>query len=141
MLDHENAEVAIADQADEELPELVALGAVEPGGRLVEQEEPGPPSERPGDLNETPLARGDLAAQTISQTGQADVVEQGVGDLLRLPMELADPTGQAELTQGIVAQVKGLGGQLPSSNGRCEGQLFEARPWTSKPGRRNGDGR
>lgn len=63
------------DRADEQL----TGGQVEPGGRLVEQEELGVGDERPRDQDPLPLARRAVAERPAGQLGAADELEQRPG--------------------------------------------------------------
>jgi hypothetical protein len=42
VLDHEDRDVALVAQPRDQLGDLVRLGGIHPGGRLVEQQQPGP---------------------------------------------------------------------------------------------------
>src|SRR5438270_12418775 len=65
VLHHEDPEVAVLDEADEQLGELGALGGVEARRRLVEEQEVGSPGQRPGQLDEAALAGRDLRRQPV----------------------------------------------------------------------------
>src|SRR5437899_5192679 len=79
VLHHEDAEVALGDEADEQLGELGALGGVEARRRLVEQEELRPPGQRPGQLHQAALAGGDLRRQPVVDRAEPRLLDELVG--------------------------------------------------------------
>jgi len=50
VLDHQDRYPPLVAQPPDQLGDLARLGGIHPGGRLVEQQQPGPAGERPGDL-------------------------------------------------------------------------------------------
>src|SRR5438309_3995609 len=112
VLHHEDPEVAVLHQADEQLGELGALGGVEARRRLVHEEEVRAPGQRPGQFHEAALAGRDLRRQPVVDGLQAGVADELVGDGLDLAADLAPAADDPELRQRVVADVGRLGGQL-----------------------------
>ena len=119
MLHHEDPEVAVLHEADEELGELGALGGVEPRRRLVEQQQVRPPGQGPGQLDEAALAGGDLRRQPV-----VDQAEAGLVDELRLIVyPLMAGEGPTLFEPGLDAKLK-LVSSTPFASGAV-GLVYE----------------
>jgi hypothetical protein len=100
VLDDHDGDAARADGAHDPA-ELADLLAVEPGGRLVEQEQPRPPRHRPGDLDPALDAVGQRAGARPREVGQTETGQH----LIRLGAQRAivpeDPRGPQPRTRQI----------------------------------------
>ena len=75
VLDDQDGQ-AVAFQAAQQLAQFLLLGRVQPGGRLVEQQQVGRPGQRAGDLDVALMAVGERADRQPGLAAQADEIER-----------------------------------------------------------------
>ena len=107
MLDEDHREPAVADLADE-VDERLLLGGVEAGGRLVEEEDLGLGGQRPGDLEPSLVAVGQVAGGRLGAVGDADELEQA-SRLVLAPALLPEVPRAAEQGARDARRVPGVG--------------------------------
>ncbi len=78
MLHQQNAHPGLGQLA-EQVAQLLALGVVEAGGGLVEQEQARPGGQGAGQLEQAGLAGGERVGRPVGQVGQPDQGQHAVG--------------------------------------------------------------
>ncbi len=110
VVDQEHAGARDADVADP-VAEPAALGGVEAGGRLVEQEDRRVGRARPGDGHELALALAEVTGVAVAEVGDADEVERALHGAVRGRALDAEGRGADVLLDGeVVVELERLEG-------------------------------
>ena len=119
MLDEQHGDAGVTDLADQ-LEQVLLLGRVEAGRRLVQAEQLGLGGQRPGDLEPALVAVGQVAGQLVGA--------------VRDPDELAAASGRpAVLLLQACRNAEGLANDRAGARGAGEPALTPAAPPFARP--------